>query len=174
MMHNISRILMVLVALFFIVPSTTFAFQNEPDGFRTLYWGESLQEVEKNSEVQSLKYSGRNTIENSKEYTGVLNISSISGQYARDNQLKLSFWNNKLYRIEISFVGMNFSKMKEAMTLNFGEPEYDKTKWSTYRWTGNTTILELVSGGSTGSTKLIFVNPTLLEQVKKDGALSGW
>lgn len=38
----------ILFLLTLCISSTTFAFPNEPNGFRDLYWGETLQEV-KNS-----------------------------------------------------------------------------------------------------------------------------
>ena len=38
----------ILFLLTLCISSTTFVFPNEPNGFRDLYWGETLQEV-KNS-----------------------------------------------------------------------------------------------------------------------------
>lgn len=37
----------ILFLLTLCISSTTFAFPNEPNGFRDLYWGETLQEVKK-------------------------------------------------------------------------------------------------------------------------------
>ena len=51
----------ILFLLTLCISSTTFVFLNEPNGFRNLYWGETLQEV-KNSgyDVSYVSYDSLN------------------------------------------------------------------------------------------------------------------
>lgn len=46
----------IFLALFLLVPAQILAFQNEPNGFRDLYWGETLEEVQQNRETKYYSY----------------------------------------------------------------------------------------------------------------------
>ena len=89
----------ILFLLTLCISSTTFAFPNEPNGFRDLYWGETLQEV-KNSGY-NVKYVSYNSQYNSVTYAVYLNNPYISGH--KFDSIGLEFWNNQLSSIGIFF-----------------------------------------------------------------------
>lgn len=169
-----NRKLLMCICSFFviIIPITCFAFQNEPNGFRNLYWGETLQEIQKNDELTNLKYAYYEIDTNSVIYTADLKDPYISGQKSIEQSISLYLWNNQLYKINVRFIGISFNKLENAMILNFGYPE--QRSIGICSWHGNRTIIELCLGGSMGNTDIHLTNPYLLNEAKKEVAAKGW
>lgn len=172
------KILFYAVKILFIciiyigITSICFAFQNEPNGFRNLYWGETLQEVQNDDDILNLEYVTYHTDTNSVVYKANLKNPYISGQKSTINYVDLYFWNNQLYKISIMFLGIDFYELKNSMTLNFGYPIKKDT--GIYSWNGNTTVIELHVGGLMGNTDVILISPYLLYEAKKEVATKGW
>lgn len=91
------KILFYAVKILFIciiyigITSTCFAFQNEPNGFRNLYWGETLQEVQNDDDILNLEYVTYHTDTNSVAYKANLKNPYISGQKSTINYVDLYF-----------------------------------------------------------------------------------
>lgn len=49
-------IVKMMLALLLCLPVQSWAFPNEPNGFRDLYWGETLEEVQQNRETKYYSY----------------------------------------------------------------------------------------------------------------------
>ena len=181
--------IIILFLFYFSFYSPTYAYYNEPSGFRDLYWGETLQDVQKNYTTQYIKYSPE---ENSVIYAIELVNSNISGVYAYPS-IFLSFWNNQLYTISISFLSkteddskQNFKKLSNAMSLNFGTSFYHDTNPNYYyknnvwiescSWWGNTTNILLIRGYDAYGfgNLLVLMNPPLYFAAQKDAASKGW
>lgn len=126
--------------------STCFAFQNEPNGFRNLYWGETLQEVQNDDDILNLEYVTYHTDTNSVVYKANLKNPYISGQKSTINYVDLYFWNNQLYEIDIMFFGISYDRIKSSMILNFGYPMQNSV--GTLSWYSEQTIIDLCRGGA--------------------------
>ena len=183
------KVLILIIILFCFLSSKSFAFPNEPNGFRDLYWGESLQDVQKN--YPDAKYNGYHSNENAVSYIVDIKNPYISNVLAdKKSGLKLYFWNNKLYRINFTFTAetllkstANYIRLRDAMTLNFGKPSIkdledtsDKQVYTS--WHGNNTTILLMNDKNITDNKyhvnITLVNDKLLKEAFKDVALSGW
>lgn len=143
-------IVKMILALLLCLPVQSWAFPNEPNGFRDLYWGENIKEIngdrkvnclydskETNSAVYAIQFTDRE----SKMVSNIL--SSSNGFFA-------TFWNDKLWKIQVYFSEKNhFSLLKERMILLYGEPKYNNAK--SCIWVGNLTTIILENVDYTGN-----------------------
>ncbi|WP_278848234.1 hypothetical protein [Megamonas hypermegale] len=186
-MRNIVSFIFVFILI--IVPSSCFAFQNEPNGFRNLYWGETLQEVQKDYATTYLYYSA---MENSVIYTIPLIDKNIGGVYSKDNVIYLGFWNNQLYSIFINFPEdtleastQTYKDLIYSMSLYYNTPTVNDSYSSEYNsnstmWIGNTSSILLNQSLTSNKysykydTTIIIRNNYLAIKAIKDGTSRGW
>ncbi len=143
------RIIKFLLVLFLLVPVQSLAFQNEPNGFRDLYWGESIEKVQKQRDIKFWMHDEAS------------NMDMYIVHFAPDESVTLSgvpigpqrgpffiagFLNNRLIKIEIGLdnEGLNFMNLKKAMDNLYGAPVIMDGK---YVWFGNTTCIYLATIG---------------------------
>ena len=96
-------IVKMMLALLLCLPVQSWAFPNEPNGFRDLYWGESLEEVKQGREVEIFKYDEQT---NSVTYWVHLNSDepkTLSQVPILGECLGTTFWNDKLWVIALFF-----------------------------------------------------------------------
>lgn len=153
-----------IVLIIFILPSNVFAYPNEPDGFRNLKWGDSIETI-----TQLYPIFIEQDIQNhpdgpyAQNYDIYIDDNSLSGLKFQ-NPISVSFWNNKLYYIYFDFSEDNSisSVMNNEKTLTkhlFSL--FDSVKplvWNgtrpniysnTYFWNGETTDILLSSAYNT-------------------------
>ena len=138
--------------------NTSFAFQNEPDGFRNLKFGMSFKQVQKivgkdalveikSNNPDPLKI-GQDTVD--KSYYLKLNPSMISN-VKTDETAIISFFKDRLSYVEIMLHGDGdkystyeltdkFLKLEKSMKLLYGMPEIDGHSRT---WNGLHTNIEL-------------------------------
>lgn len=180
---------LILVIFITIISATCFAFPNEPNGFRNLYWGETLQEVQKSYATTYLNYYAP---ENSVMYTIPLTDKNISGVYSNDNVITLAFWNNQLYSIVIDFPEITieqstetYKKLISSLSIAFGQPSIYNVYSLEYHqnctmWSGdNSSILlaqtMIVNPYTNKYSTILMIRSTSLEKAAlKDGATKGW
>ena len=184
------KLSMLILTMFIVMISTTcFAFPNEPNGFRDLYWGETLQEVQKSHKTKYLTYYAP---ENSVMYAIPLTDKNISGVYSNDNIIMISFWNNQLYSITINFPEITieqsnetYQKLINSLSIAFGQPSSYNVYSPKYHqnlttWNGDNSIIWLgqtltVNPHTNKYTTLLVIRSTSLEELaSKDGATKGW
>lgn len=163
----------ILFLLTLCISSTTFAFPNEPNGFRDLYWGETLQEV-KNSGY-NVKYVSYNSQYNSVTYAVYLNNSYISGY--KFDLVCLDFWNNQLMSIDIYFNALNsqevsYTDLTSSLEARFGNSFYVKKE--AIMWVGNTSSIGIYKNPTSNIIKLVILNNDLIDNAKQDAASKGW
>ena len=116
-----------LIVFFLLLPSSVFAFQNEPDGFRGIKWGTDLSTLSDMSKFagdikDGLLYERKND-------TLTVGDATLTGIY-------YGFYDGKFFSVMMTFNNSsNFSKIKETLFQKYGDieklnPYIDKYKWS--------------------------------------------
>ena len=144
------KILLVIV-LVFLITGTGFAFQNEPDGFRGLKWGDAPTE--------DMKFLGETTeyiIGNYPEPT--ITNTKTNRYYKRSEKNNIgsaelynifysfNLYSNQFYKVMCVFYNEdNYNILGIIFREEFGEPTYiDKRKNKYFlHWTGDKTEVQL-------------------------------
>ena len=175
---------MIIAALLLLIPATASeAFQNEPNGFRDLYWGESLQEVQQTRETQYWNYEQKN---NSLYYTLYLNTEENKTIYeipigpANRPKFMGAFWNNKLWSVGFICPTSSFDEaknvykeLKASFVIHFGPA--DKSDNSIYKsvWIGSHTYIMLTIARPYG-VLVNFTSARLFGNIVDAKAAEGW
>lgn len=182
----LKKILYLVCFLLITYSSSASAFPNEPNGFRDLYWGETLQEVQKKHSTTYLNYSAK---ENSVMYTIPLIDKNIGGVYSNMPTIILSFWNNQLCYIMIGFSNetlvssqYTYDDLRNSLKLNFGIPLFDtyihEANCDTAMWIGEATTIVVQRFRYPMNNKYLNTvtigSKSLREAARKDGASKGW
>lgn len=171
-MKFIKQIIMTILLM--VVPVSGFAFQNEPNGFRDLYWGESLAEIQEKRSAGYLMYRERT---NSVSYVVRLNANesqALSGVPILMGGIMVSLWNNQLWEIQLYFDGEDsFYSLKKAMILLYGYPTHNKE--NSCAWVGDKAMLELEKfDGEKRGSRVSMASTEIFIDIRKDEAKKGW
>lgn len=163
----------ILLALFLLVPAQTGAFQNEPNGFRDLYWGETLEEVQQNRETKYYSYVQET---NSVLYAVKLNEEEpqvLSNVPIWGHAFLTAFWNDKLWNITVFFDSDRaFERLKWAMSQLYGTP---KEVDGACMWGGNETMIMLLRADPGTERCLVRISSIrLMAEMAKAEAQRGW
>ncbi len=130
MKRIIGFLIIIVIGLFSI---NSFAYQNEPDGFRGIKWGAKIETLK---DMTKLFTKGDTAIymrKNDKLQMGDAELQDIS----------YMFWQDKFYSAYIQTKGyLNWSALKKVLFLKFGKGSQDNKYIEYYRW-------GLVSGKAT-------------------------
>ena len=126
--RRLGRLIFLLMMLVWpAIP--TFAFQNEPAGFRGIKWGTNISELHDMyivEDVGDLKF-----------YTRVYDRLRIED--ADIERINYGFYKNRFYRVEIRFSEFsNFMRLKTAFFSQFGEGGKPHSDLEDYWWIGST------------------------------------
>lgn len=150
MKKNVS-ILLLAGILIFLITGIGFAFQNEPDGFRGLKWGDAPTE-----DMTFLGETREYVIEN---YPKTTIINTKSNSYYKRNEKKnigsaeiyeifyrFNLYSNQFYKVMCVFYNEdNYNILGIIFREEFGEPKYtDKGKNKYFlKWVGDKTEVHL-------------------------------
>lgn len=177
---SIVVIIYLLCFLLIINSSSVSAFSNEPNGFRNLYWGETLQEIKDSG--YNVQYGSYYSLENSVSYNMPLPNTRLGSVSLLNSKLYLSLWNNQLYKVVIvekcfdrTDMNLRYDMLKNSMINHFGYFTHE-TPGMSYSWTGDTTKIHLMKT-TLGKENNIFItieSIDLLTKAKKDADAQGW
>ena len=144
MKKNIVSMLFV-IALIFSGSSISEAYQNEPNGFRDLYWGQTYANIIQNHEIYNK--SGMIHWALTNPYIAGVPIDNF---IYRKPVVYLEFKDNQLYLIYITFketstIKEDNQKIYEALVKQFGEPtniSVNEHNITFYQWFGTTTNIK--------------------------------
>lgn len=156
----------IILQFCIILSSTAFAFDNEPDGFRGLKWGTTIEEFKQaypdaklRTKQAALEYNPAKLV----RYLVSANGGNLSG-IPINNSLEYSFYNNQLESVLITLAGKdNYETLKnqklllERMSMMYGEVNerdgnniddfipavFSATYNFDYVWKGETTTINL-------------------------------
>lgn len=166
-------LLNIIFLLALCVSSTAFAFPNEPNGFRDLYWGETLQEV-KNSGYD-VTYISYDSEYNSVKYSAYLNNPYVSGY--KFDAVELEFWNNQLMSITILFNITNpqeisYTNLLSSLKTRFGNSFSISDE--TIMWIGNIGSIGVYKNPISNMILLMIISTDLTCEAKQDVVSKGW
>ena len=163
----------MICILSFSTLSCAEAFPNEPNGFRDLRWGESLQDIQ--SKGYDPVYVGYFARQNAVVYGAFLADPYISNQ--KSSFISLYFWNNKLYSIVVNFgEPYKYDASADAMFSSlcslhgFKFITYGNDGWS---WYGDTANVSLVKNKD-GTFCVILTSEYYESKATEDAASKGW
>ena len=131
------KIIILSIILIFLITGIGFAFQNEPDGFRGLKWGDA-------------------PIENMHLFAQSVNTQN--SYYRKDDKLKIgnaefsniwyvfNLYSNQFYKVQlILYSKNNYNISKIILEGKFSEPTYvfEKKDYSSLLWIGEKTEINL-------------------------------
>jgi len=144
----IKKILLVIV-LVFLITGIGFAFQNEPDGFRGLKWGDAPTE-----DMTFLGETSEYIIDDDPETT-ITKTNCYHNRNEKNNigsaELYNIFYNfnlysNQFYKVTATFYGEdNYDILKIICEERFGKPTYmwEKKDYYSLKWVGDKTEIHL-------------------------------
>lgn len=164
----------IFVIMLLVTPAQAWAFQNEPNGFRDLYWGETLEEIQETRETTYLGYSETT---NSVTYLVSLSdneIKTLSGEPILTGCFVVSLWNNRLWDVQLYFYeDDSFSSLKMAMMQLYGYPKRNEEK--SCRWTGDTTMILLKRiNDAKGGVMVRMGSTEILRDIFEESVRRGW
>lgn len=146
-------IMSLFLAMLIFIPGQSWAFRNEPSGFRDLTWGESLSEIRQTRTARYVDSVEMNNDEYSMYYLDFKEREkkTISGVPIASKSISAFFYNGKLWSIAIGFHedpnewDSSYETLKAAMTRLYGTPSSvtNKDVVSECLWIGDTSIIEL-------------------------------
>jgi L-rhamnose mutarotase len=173
---------MVIAVLLLLIPAAgSQAFQNEPNGFRDMYWGESLQEIQQSRECEYGYYDKTSNsvfyyieLKNNEDHT-------MSGIPILGNRVKAQLWNNQLTSICISFgspqkieIEDAYKNLLNSASINFGTPSISSNGPKT--WWGETSYILIFKNNEDFpyTISVIIGSTKLFKMALQDGASQGW
>lgn len=117
-------IFVLLICL--ILPVNTFAFNNnELIGIHYIYYGDTLQNVQK---YYNVTYGEYVPIDNSVTYKGYMYGIDLDKTYALKGPCDFWFWNNQLYMFGFTaaiYDNQVYYDLKKSFSFYLGNPDYD-------------------------------------------------
>ncbi len=142
-----ARLIQLLAAIAVIIlAANVAAFQNEPEGFRDLKWGQSIEQISfKLNYLQSFteKYYSRTNI---KVYSRILMEDNYFIGDCQTWAINYLFWRDKFYQVVAWTSGArNFDALCRSARAIFGAPTWTgATKYLTQlKWTGNVSEISI-------------------------------
>jgi len=151
------KVLVLALVLVMTLTVGAFAFQNEPDGFRGVEWGETphwrymeIGETESSGGYYYTKYPiGLDeevtwcTWKNDKLYIGPAELGSIRYVFYEDRFMEVQIW-VRLSGLEDlkSVLTLKFGKPQEIQSKPFRHADYGETERVTYVWIGEKAGIE--------------------------------
>jgi len=148
-----------LIVILLIVPQASYAFQNEPDGFRGIKWGTEIKTLK---DMKLKEDDGDSKFYKRKD--DKLKIGDADLQY-----ISYSFYKNQFYLVMIGFQSLtNFTKLKETLFEQYGEGNRTNRFMERYFWFGADVSITLDYNEirETGSISYFF--KPILDQIKLD------
>ncbi len=128
----------LIVGLLFIWSKVSFAYENEPNGFRGMKWGTPLDSFPTLKHIETVKRYGG--IEYYKKKDEILKLGDVKLYL-----IKYGFWHNKFYEVEIWTQGeKNWTAVKDLVFAQFGEGNKPDKHIEEYIWNGTIANLNLV------------------------------
>ncbi len=131
------RKILLAIVLIFLITGIGFAFQNEPDGFRGLKWGDKPTE--------DMVYLGEvSYAENI--YHRKMDELSIGSATLEEIRYKFNFYSYQFHEVFIRFTGKtNYIILKIICEGRFGKPTYTREEKDSYfqQWSGDKAEIRL-------------------------------
>ena len=138
--NKMIRKISLAIILIFLITGIGFAFQNEPDGFRGLKWGDAPTE-DMNFYCQfGNKLKDEDIEEKGNYYEREKDKLNIGNAEIRSITYIFTLYSNQFYEVRLRFYDINnYDILKIICEGRFGEPTYKDKKSRLLYWTGDKT-----------------------------------
>lgn len=127
----------LLFAVAVLAPSLTFAFRNEPDGFRGIKWGTEIAQV-----PDMVLDKGAGDLKWYRRKSDKLKIGDADVDY-----IVYGFYKNEFLSVLIGYKGFrNFTELKAILFHQYGEGRKLGQSLEQYWWLGNNVSIKLEFG----------------------------
>jgi len=165
--HYMSLASILVALIFFMLPNNSLCFQNEPDGFRGIKWGNNIKDLKGMGIAADDGDSKYYIRKNDKLKIGDAVLESIT----------YGFYKNRFHFVLIEFkAGTNYMKIKETLFEQYGAGNQNNEFLEQYTWYGsNVDILLKYSKISKEGRISYFYKPLTDEQTKdrKEKSIKG-
>ncbi len=168
------KVVVVMVLVFLVMSGgVSFAFQNEPEGFRGLKWGDPPGE-----DMEQLpSYWGAWMDPDEHDflwYEEQDDKLQIGG--AELESIEYQFYKGQFYKVEINVDDYyNYEYLKDVVQLKFGMIDFEKKtrgiSTKSYRWIGKKATIILQDSVSYGSPELTIYSTEIDDQFYRDIAI---
>ena len=160
----------IVIILIFVFSSTvSFAFQNEPSGFRGIKWGST-------DKVGGKGYKSKYDKGKSKGYVKNLDDRKFYRDGIEVNAIRIMYYTfeDKFMSIKILCKPSDWNSMKKILTSLYGSPTKatDKGYFKTVEWVGQKTGIKMIYTKKKDSKKDYFTVSLLSREVFKE--YSAW
>lgn len=163
-MKKINLSLMIVLLFMFALVSITQGFQNEPEGFRDLKWGDPPTE-----DMRKFFWPGNNLSDSGLYWRETDNLQ-IGG--AELESIKYGFYLGQFRRVFIETKNDNAEPLKDVLELKFGLGEkFDNfldDNITMYQWTGDKAMVKLVTNRRYKSAELEIYSIEIYHQYLED------
>jgi len=133
------KVILLSIILIFLITGIGFAFQNEPDGFRGLKWGDAPTEDMKFfiENLDGIDKGYEYTRPNENNYIGSVEISSVYYYF--------NLRNNQFYKMSTGFGKKYLCVFTAIFKDRFGEPTKEEKYLNGYGiiWDGEITLIRM-------------------------------
>lgn len=186
----------ILMALVLLVPAQVWAASDERGGFRDLYWGESLESVQRTREIECINTSPEMNVARYWVNLDENEPPVLAGIPIHGEGFIAVFWKNQLTAVIIAFSNenSNFWAMKNSLIYLHGQPYHDETlPWvtstmegmgrsgdmdydgGTYFWMDRTTYYLLLHHAEYDEVFFVVLMPIKeIEKFSNEQAVLGW
>jgi hypothetical protein len=144
--NTAAKLIITLFLSAFLICSPCYSFQNEPDGFGGISWGEDINKI-KGSFIQKEAQDGFFAGEKDVRAYAKSNDNKMLGT-ANLQDVYYYFWKDKFICVEFITAGLsNFASLKKLCFERYGKniegPEQVNKNFTTYTWKGNVAGISL-------------------------------
>ena len=171
---KLKKFIVLFVVLFiFFIPSL-FAFQNEPDGFRDLKWGDNINEILNKNEFIFLPGAAEKlTTDRNMTMYGKMHENYSVGD-GKVWAIQYFFWKNQFcYAVLLASTSIDYYHICTALETKFGQPTGKSLHTvsdilTQEYWEGQKTRISLTHTTVDDSTQLIFSSVEIKKQIAAD------
>ena len=146
---------LTLIFLVFLLPTSTLAFQNEPDGFRGIKWETDISKRPDMSHVEGNMYHRKND----KLTIGDANVKHIG----------YMGYKGKLMAVGVVYEGfLNSEKLQQTLFQVYGEGQKPNRFLEKYYWFGVNVQISFAYSKITNRGKILYNYRPLWEERKRD------
>ena len=146
---------LTLIFLVFLLPTSTLAFQNEPDGFRGIKWGTDISKRSDMSRVEENMYKRKN--------------DKLTIRDANVKFIAYMGYKGKLMAVVVTYEGFaNNKKIQQTFFQLYGKGYKSNRLMERYYWFGNDVQISLTYSEITETGYIGYFYRLLLDEAEKE------
>jgi hypothetical protein len=151
----------IIIVLLCLITTNSFAFENEPDGFRGIVWGTDISQLK---DLEFVKVDPKTGIKLYKRKKDNMIIGN-----ANLDAIYYGFYENKFYAVVAQTLFFtDFEELKKACFENFGKGNQPRLYFDEYFWDGEKVKISLIYDRAAINGTLMIVSKELDRVLKEN------